>query len=285
MNDHKAICGDIREISVGQIKEAISNQVVDIVVGGPPCQGFSMAGRRDAKDPRNSLFMEFVRVVNGLKPKFFVMENVPGILTAKTEKGKLVKEIILEEFKKIGYRVEVRKLHAADYGVPQKRKRVLFTGTNTNKPIRFPEPTHFSKSYRKLDGTMTKKWVSVSEVLLPKEKVDKSFFHTQKMIDGFKRRKIANEKRGKGFGAQYLKLDEPSYTISARYWKDGSDALVKYSENEMRMLTPEECAVIQSFPKNYKFAGSKREVYTQIGNAVPCLLGEAVAEEIKKLLE
>ena len=284
-NDHKSICGDIREISIEQIKKTIENKNVDVVVGGPPCQGFSMAGRRDQKDPRNSLFMEFIRIVEGLKPKFFVMENVPGILTMKTGEGFLVKDIILKEFKRIGYKVEAKKLLAADYGVPQKRKRVIFIGTNTNKKINFPEPTHFKKAYKKLDGTITKKWVSVSEVLLPENKVDKIFFHSPKMIDGFFRRLKNNKENGRGFGAQFLRMNEPSFTISARYWKDGADALVKYSDKKIRMLTPEECAAIQTFPKNYVWCGSKREIYTQIGNAVPCLLGKAIAEEIKKSLE
>ncbi len=283
-NDHKSVCGDISNITIEQINDAVENKKIDIVVGGPPCQGFSMAGRRDTKDPRNSLFMEFVRIVDGLKPKFFVMENVPGILTMKTAGGELVKDIILQEYKKIGYQVEVKKLHSADYGVPQKRKRVIFIGTNTDISIRFPEPTHSKEPEIKQDGTITKKWVPVSTILLPKEKVPKIFFHGPKMIEGFNRRKKKNEENGKGFGAQYLRMDEPSFTISARYWKDGSDALVKYSETEIRMLTPEECAAIQTFPPDYKWCGSKKEVYTQIGNAVACLMGKAIAEEIKKLL-
>lgn len=244
-----------------------------------------MAGRRDTKDPRNSLFMEFVRIVEGIKPKFFVMENVPGILTMKTANGEIVKDIILKELERIGYKVHPpKKLLAADYGVPQKRKRVLFIGTKTSKEIKFPEPTHSKDPIKRSDGTMTRRWVPVSSVLIPKDKVNKSFFHSQKMIDGFNKRKLANSKNGKGFGAQYLRDNEPSYTISARYWKDGADALVKYSENEIRMLTPEECAAIQTFPPDYKWIGSKREVYMQIGNAVPCLLAKAVAEEIKNLL-
>lgn len=283
-NDHKSICGDIRQISVEQVKEAIGDVKVDVVVGGPPCQGFSMAGRRDTKDPRNSLFMEFVRMVNGLKPKFFVMENVPGILTMKTESGQLVKDIIFDEYKKIGYNVEVKKLVAADFGVPQKRKRVFFIGTNQNVPITFPNPTHTNPKDI-LDGKSSLlPWVPVSSILLEKEKVPKNFFHSERMIKGFNERKLKNDSKGKGFGAQYLRLDEPSFTISARYWKDGADALVKYSEEEIRMLTPDEAAAIQTFPKDYVWAGSKKDIYTQIGNAVPCLLGKAVAEEIKKNL-
>ncbi len=284
-NDHKSICGDIREISVSQIKKKIENEPVDVIVGGPPCQGFSVAGRRDPKDPRNSLFMEFVRIVKGLKPKYFVMENVPGILTMKTKNGDFVKDIIISEFKKAGYNVEAQKLLAADYGVPQKRKRVIFIGTKTKKPIKFPQPTHLKEPSRKIDGTKVEKWVNVSKVLTPKNKVPEVYFHTQKMIDGFYRRLKANKKKGNGWGAQFLDMDKPSFTISARYWKDGADALIRYSEREIRMLTPDECAAIQTFPKDYIWCGSKRDIYTQIGNAVPCLLGKAIAEEIKKSLE
>jgi len=105
------------------------------------------------------------------------------------------------------------------------------------------------------------------------------------MIEGFFRRLKTNRENGQGFGAQFLRLDEPSFTISARYWKDGADALVKYSDNEIRMLTPEECAKVQTFPEGHIFIGSKREVYMQIGNAVPSLLANAIAEEIKKMME
>jgi len=283
----KVFTKDIRQITVEEFKKEcrINGKRVDVLIGGPPCQGFSMAGRRDPKDPRNSLFMEFIRFVDGLKPKFFVMENVPGILTMKTSDGKKVAEIIEEEFKKIGYEVKHKKLLAADYGVPQKRKRVVFIGTNTRKKITFPEPTHSETPIVKIDGSKTKRWAGVETVLLPKNKVDEAFFHSQRMIDGFRKRKERNTETGNGFGWQILDLKKPSYTISARYWKDGADALVKYSENEIRMLTPLETARIQTFPDNYKFFGSKRSVYTQIGNAVPALLAKAIAEEIKKKLD
>lgn len=101
---------------------------IDGIIGGPPCQGFSLSGNRDKKDPRNSLFMEFVRFIDYFLPNFFVMENVPGILSMKTENNILVKDVILSEFYNINYNVEVCKLNAADYGVPQKRERVFFIG-------------------------------------------------------------------------------------------------------------------------------------------------------------
>ncbi|MBA7493506.1 Modification methylase AplI [subsurface metagenome] len=278
------ICGDIRELSVEDMEKMLGDREIDVVVGGPPCQGFSIAGRRDPKDPRNSLFMEFVRIVKGFKAKYIVMENVRGLLSMRTVKGDSVVEIIQNEFKRIGYEMEYKVLLAADFGVPQKRYRVIFIGTNTKNRITFPEPTHSKNPEDTLFRDNIKKWVPVKDVLLAREEVGESFFHSERMIEGFKRRKERHRARGNGFGWQILRTDEPSFTISARYWKDGSDALVKYSDSEIRMLTSLECARIQSFPDNYEFMGSKREIYTQIGNAVPPLLAKAIAEEIRKYL-
>ncbi|MBQ6623140.1 MAG: DNA cytosine methyltransferase, partial [Mogibacterium sp.] len=108
--------------------------VIDGIIGGPPCQGFSLSGNRDKKDPRNSLFMEFVRFVKHFKPKFFVMENVTGILSMKTQSNELVKDLILSEYSKAGYQVEVFTLNAAEHGVPQSRMRVFFIGLRNDIP-------------------------------------------------------------------------------------------------------------------------------------------------------
>lgn len=108
--------------------------VIDGIIGGPPCQGFSLSGNRDKKDPRNSLFMEFVRFVKHFKPKFFVMENVTGILSMKTMTNEYVKNIILNEFRLAGYRVEIFVLNSAEHGVPQTRKRVFFIGLKNDIP-------------------------------------------------------------------------------------------------------------------------------------------------------
>ena len=101
---------------------------IDGVIGGPPCQGFSLSGKRDKKDPRNSLFMDFIRFVKSYKPKFFMMENVPGILSMKTQSGDKVVDLIFEEYEKAGYNAKYFLLNAADYGVPQTRHRVIFIG-------------------------------------------------------------------------------------------------------------------------------------------------------------
>ena len=287
-----AICNDIREVPNEEILEKLEGKEIDVIIGGPPCQGFSGAGRRDVKDPRNSLFMDFVRVVGAIKPKYFVMENVPGILNMKNEQGENVIEIIRQEFNNIGYYVEWKKLLAADYGVPQKRRRVIFIGCPLDsdgilpsRPVNYPRPTHVEKI--STNGTLDvglpplQQWVGAGTVLLSKEDAPAKSFHTQKMIDGFRRRKERNKARGKGFGWQIIDPEKPCYTISARYWKDGSDALVMYSDTEVRMLTHGEAAAIQTFPPDYKFCGNKKEIWMQIGNAVPCLLAQAIATSLK----
>ncbi len=281
---------DITEVSEEEVLELLDGKIIDVVIGGPPCQGFSGAGRRDPKDPRNSLFMDFVRIVGAIKPKYFVMENVPGILNMKNEAGEKVIEIIRQEFKNIGYYVQWEKLLAADYGVPQKRRRVIFIGCPLNsdgtpsRPINYPRRTHVEKiianETRDVGLPTLQQWVGAGSVLLSKEEAPENSFHTQKMIDGFVRRKERNRANGKGFGWQIIDPEKPCYTISARYWKDGSDALVKYSDSEVRMLTHGEAAAIQTFPKDYEFAGNKREIYMQIGNAVPCLLAKVIAESL-----
>jgi DNA (cytosine-5)-methyltransferase 1 len=134
-------------------------EIVEGIVGGPPCQGFSLSGNRDPKDPRNSLFMEFKRFVSFYSPKFFVMENVPGILSMKTHEGRFVKDIILEEFNSLGYTTEVRILNAAEFGVPQTRRRVLFIGFknsfNFNVSDLFPKPLLNEKEFITLNDAIS----------------------------------------------------------------------------------------------------------------------------------
>ncbi|MHA1285096.1 MAG: DNA (cytosine-5-)-methyltransferase [Promethearchaeota archaeon] len=279
------ICKDIRNVSEKYLENLLNGKKPTVIIGGPPCQGFSIAGKQDPNDPRNSLFMEFIRILKFFKAPFFVMENVPGILSSKNAKGEPIIDIIVNEFRKIGYRVlEPKILNAADYGVPQSRKRVIIVGTNTKNKIIFPPfPTHAENPKNQLFPL--KKWVPVKSVLFKKEEVNPKYMHSLKMIEGFQKRKKRNMNKGKGYGWQILNLNKPSYTISARYWKDGSDALVKYNDKEIRMLTERECARIQTFPDNYIFFGSRAEIYSQIGNAVPCLLAQRIAECIKKSIK
>lgn len=134
-NRHNAniFVGDITEIK--QPKQQFQLQNISGIIGGPPCQGFSVSGFRDPKDPRNSLFMDYMRFVQDFKPEFFVMENVPGILSSKTKTGHLVKQVISSVAKDSGYNVEILQLNAADYGVPQARNRVFFIGIRDDFPF------------------------------------------------------------------------------------------------------------------------------------------------------
>lgn len=140
----KVIIDDIRYIT--NLSNILSSDAeINGIIGGPPCQGFSLSGNRDKNDPRNSLFMEFVRFVEHFKPQFFVMENVPGILSMTTKKGESVKDVIKQQFNNIGYEVHVFQLNAAEFGVPQSRLRVFFIGLRNDyiydleriKPIGF----------------------------------------------------------------------------------------------------------------------------------------------------
>ena len=280
----KTLNKDMKKVTGEEIKKLVGKKKIHIIIGGPPCQGFSMAGKRQPNDPRNSLFKEYVRLVKELNPEIFVMENVRGLLSMKNQKGKRVIDIILNEFKKIGkYKIELHKVNTADYGVSQKRNRIFIIGYKKKYNFVFPKQTHNKKGENGL-----KKWIELTEILQKKEKVDKKYFYSQKLINGFLRRQKINKKRKVGFGWQFLNPDEPSYTISARYYKDGAEALVKYDdsfkEGSIRRLTPKECALIQSFPKSFKFEGSDNEIYQQIGNAVPPKMAQAIAKSIKKTL-
>ena len=139
------VVGDLRELSVDRILAIAKTTkgAPTVVCGGPPCQGFSLAGQRIADDPRNQLFREFVRVVDGVKPEFFLFENVSGLVSMQ---GGAVLQAILSEFKKVGYKCEFRTLNAADYGVPQARPRFIIIGSRDTDPIGFPAATHLRRA-------------------------------------------------------------------------------------------------------------------------------------------
>lgn len=167
--------GDIRQVSTTEILEAAGLKPGEaaLVVGGPPCQGFSNAGKRDVDDPRNQLFWEFVRVVDETRPWGFIMENVRGILTMKCDDGTLVIHAIENAFKSIGYSIEKKLFNTADYGVPQKRPRVIFMGRRDAGRIGFPEQTHWEnpqpmmvlKGGQLVQDQAPKRWVSIREAL------------------------------------------------------------------------------------------------------------------------
>ena len=258
--NHHAVQAFLENLPPAEFARQYNIPAIDILVGGPPCQGFSIAGKRDRKDPRNSLFMEFVRYLDYYKPKAFIMENVMGILSMKNASNEKVINIILEELGK-NYKHVVCKLYASDFEVPQNRRRVIIFGIRKDLNI---EPTEPEKILTKDNR------IPVSTVLLNRDEVEQKYYLSERALAGIARKRERSKKNGNGFGAQILKMDKPSYTISARYWKDGYDALVKYSDTEIRKLTLLELKRIQSFPDDFILEGTKSEKVMQIGNAVAC---------------
>lgn len=277
-NNHKhlAICQDITTLEPDEFKTKYNIKVeIDVIVGGPPCQGFSIAGKRDITDPRNSLFIEFLKYINYFKPKMFMMENVIGILSMKTNNNENVIDIILQSFELL-YDCQINKLFASDFEVPQNRKRVIIVGIRKDLNIKLKEIKPILKINER---------IPVKKILENRETVDKKTFLSTKAIDGINKKKEKSKLEGKGFGAQFLDFDKPSFTIPARYWKDGYDALVKYDENNIRRLTINELKKIQSFPDNYILCGKKKDIIIQIGNAVACrfayYLGKYIVDTLK----
>ena len=261
--EHKAYCEDLTQLPPEKFNELYNkeNKNIDILVGGPPCQSFSIAGKRDKNDPRNALFMEYVKYLDYFKPKAFIMENVIGMLSKKTANGENVIDIIMEQLNR-NYNCTINKLYASDFGVPQNRRRTIIVGVRKDLNILPKEPEPIIKK--------TQDRIPVKTILMPKEEVDKKYYLSEKALAGIANKKGVNKEKGFGFGAQMLDFDKPSYTIPARYWKDGYDALVKYNEKEIRRLTITELKRIQSFPDNYIIVGSNKDIIMQIGNAVAC---------------
>jgi len=260
---HKAYCADLTQLPPEKFNELYNkeNKNVDILVGGPPCQSFSIAGKRDKNDPRNALFMEYVKYLDYFKPKAFIMENVIGMLSKKTANGENVIDIIMEQLNR-NYNCIINKLYASDFEVPQNRRRAIIIGIRKDLNILPKEPEPIIKSVQDR--------IPVKNILIPKEEVDKKYYLSEKALAGIENKKGVNKEKGFGFGAQMLDFDKPSYTIPARYWKDGYDALVKYNEKEIRRLTITELKRIQSFPDTYIIDGSNKDIIMQIGNAVAC---------------
>lgn len=259
-NNHMALVKDLTKFTPEECDKLL-NCNIDVIVGGPPCQGFSMAGKRDKNDPRNSLFMEYYRYLKYFKPKAFIMENVMGILSMKTSENIKVIDIIIEKLSE-DYNCHVNKLYASDFEVPQNRRRVIIIGIRKDLNIYPKDIQLYIKD--KVDRK------PVGPLLLNKDDIDKKYFLSEKAINGIMKKKERMLQNKNGFGAQYLDFNKPSYTIPARYWKDGYDALVKYNDKEIRRLTILELKRIQTFPDDYILIGSKKEQIIQIGNAVAC---------------
>jgi len=275
--EHTAYCEDLTKFSPFLFDEKYNkNRRIDVIMCSAPCQSFSISGKREIGDCRDDLFMEFVKYLDYFTPKAFMIENVIGILSKKTNDGKNVIDIMMELLTQ-NYKCNVSKLYASDFEVPQNRRRVIIIGVRKDLGITPVEPEKIIKNV--CDR------IPVKSILLNREEVDKSHFLSQRAIDGIIAKKQRSKENGVGFGAQFLDPEKPSYTIPARIWRDGYDALVKYSDTEIRRLTILELKRIQSFSDDYVIVGSKKDVITQIGNAVACRFAYHLGKHITKMLQ
>ena len=282
------------------------NIELDVLVGGPPCQGFSLAGSRDVADERNTLYTAMVKIAKNFKPKVVVLENVPGLLNLYEGRGATR---IIDDFTNIGYRIKPQILYGPDFGIPQIRKRVFFVGIlNSEEDFIFPTPIYTKDEYitceqaisdlPDLDGILGEiiqeykcKPTSVYQILMRRHscKVHNHIgtIHTEKTI-----KMISMVPEGKNYKAlpeeyrSQFKYNEaltryhsqkPSLTINT-----GHRSHFHYKHN--RIPTVRESARLQSFPDDFIFYGNKTQQYKQVGNAVPPILGYHIALKLKKYL-
>jgi len=255
------LCKDILTIDANEVPDC------DIIIGGFPCQGFSVANtKRNINDERNQLYKQLVRIINSKQPKFFLAENVKGIFSLA---GGEVLKMILSDFSSIGYKVRVKILNAADYGVPQIRQRVFFIGVRNEITcsIDYPLPTH------SLDGASgLPRWIGVGDALSVLPDPDEPNAVPNHDYSKYKL-------RFNGYlGHRVIDPLKPAPTVTAR--GDGrGGVVVLHHPNNQRRMSCRELATVQSFPIDYAFFGSRSSVYRQIGNAVPPLLAYAVAKQ------
>lgn len=300
-NHHEAAVylGDIKKLSSQKLRELLRGQKVDMVVGGPPCQGFSTVGRGEVEDERNLLFKEFVRIVKLTGPKVILFENVTGLVAKKNQ---VILKKIFQYFEKLGYNMDARVLSAEEFGVPEKRRRTIIMGVKGGECL-FPEVTHGTRAGKKVktvseafknlkarDGRIYNHDIKLAEIKNPEDRErlkfipagkgiryqeDEKTYLPKRLHFGVDWKKL-RENRFRQTRLQRLPLNEPSPTIlTAR--------TSYYHPIENRYLTPREAAACQSFPNHFVFHGSQTAVFRQIGNAVPPGLAEALGEVIKKI--
>ncbi len=288
-----------------------------LVVGGPSCQAFSTAGRRESLGDvqgRGGLFREFIRVVRQSRPRFFVMENVRGLLSAAI-KHRALKErgpgypgltpdeelgsalrLVIAELRSLGYYVTFDLLNTADYGVPQTRQRLVFIGSRDGENIQMPVPTHSSSGK---DGF--EKWVTLRTALKGLKEKEPAFYrfpsgkekYLKLVPEGGNWKDLPENLKEEALGKAYnswggrsgfyrrLSWSKPSPALTTR---PDSKATILCHPTELRPLTVGEYARIQQFPDSWRFSGSVREQYKQVGNAVPLGLGRAIGVAIRKAM-
>lgn len=285
---HKLLIEDIRDISNERVKELIGDKEIDIIIGGPPCQGFSIAGnigRTFIDDERNRLFKEFVRFVNEIKPKMFIMENVAAMATHL--KGKTINAIVNAfEHAGIGYKVKWKVLNTVNYEIAQERRRIVIVGVRADLNTEFEYPVHSQniKTVKDVIGNLPKLASGENSNIPNHNAMNHSAQMLKKMSyvkDGGDRYDIPKELRPKsGDVRKYIRYDskKPSICITGDMRK-----VFHYEQN--RALTCRELARIQSFPDSFVFEGTSIQIQQQIGNAVPPKLAYLLAKQVKEALE
>ena len=296
----RTLCADISTIAPEFVKKQYNINSVDVIIGGPPCQGFSVAGKRIVEDERNQLYKSFVNFVSFFHPKAFVMENVPNILSIG---GGVVRDSIIRDFETLGYKVSVKVLIASDYGVPQNRKRAVFVGLKNGKNFVFPDPfkTEQVTSFDALSD-LTEDSIPdgspyptnpISDYQRYARRGSKSVYNHQITIHNEKtKRIIAMVPDGGNYKDLPIELQQtrkvhiawtrlcstkPSITIDT-----GHRHHFHYKWD--RVPTVRESARIQSFPDYYIFLCSKTSQYKQVGNAVPPLMAKSIASQLFNML-
>lgn len=311
------ICGRIQEVTATQILKAAGKHKgeIDVIVGGPPCQGYSVYNhQRGEDDPRAGLFREYLRLVNGIQPRWLVMENVTGIMSIAG--GGIVREIYAG-MESLGYRVDIRVLKAEEYGVPQERRRVVFIATREGAPILFPEATH---------GPGLMPFVTVWDAISDLPKIENGTKSTALTYGTTSKNDYQRALRGNTIAVlnhsapRLAKINQQRmlHIPPGGSWRDipfdllppgmrkakRSDHTKRYGRPrktdlactiltkcdvhwgayihpvQNRALSVREAARLQSFPDAFVFHGSNTEQYVQVGNAVPPLLGRRIAEAL-----
>ena len=298
-------CGtDITTVRADDLAR-ISQEVgkINVMIGGPPCQGFSLAGKRDVNDPRNTLFRHYLRFVDHFRPKVAVMENVRLLTSMKNHNGGLVRDDILRAFGEHGYKVRFFEANAKDYGVPQHRERVLFVAVSNELSITptLPQLTHGGPTdlFATTPGHRSfADACSDLEYLESGQKSERDVHHVAVAHPSHVVEWLWNVPQGcsahdnadpqlrppSGYNTTYKRQvwNEPAATVQTTF------GMISGCRNvhpvATRALTVREAARIQSFPDTFKFGGTAGTIRTGIGNAVPPLLAYAVAQHIAKQL-
>lgn len=295
----RTLCADLANLSAVDVDNAMNHEKVDVIIGGPPCQGFSIAGKRIVDDDRNKLYKSFVRMVEHFQPTAFVLENVPNILSIGDG---IVRDAIIKDFSDLGYNVETKVLTASDYGVPQNRRRAIFVGLKHGTfDFDIPVVSHKVTTGEALsdlpeqsivDGAAYPQNPESEYQALMRSNTDAVYnhevtTHNQQTIDiismvpdGGNYKNLPEELQGTRkvhIAWTRLNSQKPSITIDT-----GHRHHFHYKWN--RVPTVRESARIQSFPDDFIFLCSRTSQYKQVGNAVPPLMAKAIAEQLKKNL-